>query len=403
MRKNILFLGTGTYKKNIFKHVGAKNNIYLLTNKTPTWENDFICDYRIIDTFNKLDTLKSAMELESLYGIDGAMIIAEPYVEVAGVIFDALGFPGVSEEVSRNCRNKFEMKKCFINHGVPVAEGFQVHTKDEFIRAALKMDNSFIVKPIASWGSYGVKRVRNKSKKYLEKIYNEIIEHTYRMNKSTVLLVEEYLDGKELSVEALVYDGEVFPLAINDKPTPLEGPYFFDLDYVINFENSQEEEKEIFEITKKALKALGIQNGAAHLEMRCTSRGYKVLEAACRLGGGSIPDAVEKAVGVNMYEQYMNIALGIKPQISKHKLMCAGVRIIYRYKEGIIKAINNVEEVCMWDGIEDISIRVKPGYKIILPPKNYKISLGYIFATGNSLRGVTDLLKRADEKISFQI
>ena len=98
------------------------------------------------------------------------------------------------------------------------------------------------------------------------------------------LQVESYIPGREFAIEGLVTDGHLQPLAIFDKPDPMEGPFFEETIYVTPSREPAEVQQALIETTARAVKALGLRHGPVHAELRYNAQGAWMLEAAARRG-----------------------------------------------------------------------------------------------------------------------
>src|SRR5947199_4517997 len=103
---------------------------------------------------------------------------------------------------------------------------------------------------------------------------------------SRSLLVEEFVPGPEVAVEGLVTHGALTVLAIFDKPDPLEGPFFEETIYVTPSALSAAAQRRIRESVHAAARAMGLEHGPIHAELRLGGPTPVVLEIAPRSIGG---------------------------------------------------------------------------------------------------------------------
>ena len=124
-------------------------------------------------------------------------------------------------------------------------------------------------------------------------------------------IVEEYVEGREISVEFISYQGKHFPLQITDKVTT-GAPHFVELEHHQPSDLSEEQYAQIYDLTKKALDALGVTNGASHSEYKITTDGrIYVMEIGARMGGDFIgSDLVQLSTGYDYLKGVIDVALG---------------------------------------------------------------------------------------------
>jgi len=123
--------------------------------------------------------------------------------------------------------------------------------------------------------------------------------------------VEDYIPGIELALEGLLEDGQLRTLALFDKPDPLEGPFFQETIYVTPSRLPAAQQTRVQDAVRDAVRAIGLQHGAVHAEVRCNAAGVYLLEAAPRSIGGLCARALRFASGnVSLEELLLAAALG---------------------------------------------------------------------------------------------
>jgi len=214
-----------------------------------------------------------------------------------------------------------------------------------------------IVKPtLAMGGSRGVIRVND-----LEhlKIGFELAQQASRNGS---ILIEEFLEGIEHSIESLVYHSKSYTLAISDKART-EGTYCVDtnLNYPSLFPFYVQ--RQMCDIAQMAASAIGIENGATHIEMIVTSSGPKIIDFGARGGGaGFIPSVIVPHVsGVNMIQEMMRMALGEKPSELNPKWQRGAVYHFFTPPSGIVIKISGLEEAAKTNGLVDFGLKIEIG------------------------------------------
>lgn len=214
---------------------------------------------------------------------------------------------GNSYECALRANNKYQMRKAFRDAGVP-CPGFVCFSEgvDELENKRVgELGLPLIVKPSDRSGSLGVMKVER------EEDLKGAIEQAKGYSFKHEAIVEEFIEGREISVEFISYQGKHYPLQITDKVTT-EAPHFVELEHHQPADLTMEQYSEIYRLTTKALDALGVTNGASHSEYRITKDGkIYVMEIGARMGGDFIgSDLVQLSTGYDFLRGVIEVALG---------------------------------------------------------------------------------------------
>ena len=217
-----------------------------------------------------------------------------------------------SVEAPRVSTNKFEMRKALNERGIPCPK-FQCFSNPDFTRN----DFSFpvIVKPTDRSGSRGVTKVEDPAN------VNQAIEHAIRNSIEGQAIVEEFMEGKEVSVEMISYQGVHYPLTITDKHTTGE-PHFVEIGQHQPSNLEDKLKNNIYKHVIEALNALSLKNGASHAEVFITNN-YEVwiIEVPGRMGGDLIGShLVELSTGYDFVKGVIYVALGTFEGIDNNNL-----------------------------------------------------------------------------------
>ena len=289
------------------------------------------------------------------YGIDAIVTAAtdKPLVMMARIA-EKYGFPFYSVETAKWSTDKFQMKERFELGGVPHAQGRLISKAEE----AEGMVYPVIVKPRDNSGSRGVKLCR--SKEELEASMNEALE----VSKLDTVLVEEFIEGPEYSIEGLHHDGKSEVIQFTEKKTT-EFPYNVELGHIQPANISEENQQKIREIVAKIGAALHFENCPSHTELKINERGIFVIETSPRLGGDYITSTLTPlSTGVNLEDELLKISLGESINPQPKAVQYSGVRF-FSFDEGsIIKHVPNCVFVKTWPHVVDFSFNLKEGEKV---------------------------------------
>lgn len=296
--------------------------------------------------------IPAIVEAAKRHRIDGVMTLATdmPMRSVAAVVKE-MNLIGIDEDTALRATNKVEMRVALQTAGVPIPKFFKVSNEDEYLKTVKQFSAPFIVKPADSSGSRGIFEVFDLTDQEL------IVEaYNYCRPFSTVgdVVVEEYMNGPEVSVETLAVDGECHVIQITDKLTT-GAPHYVEMGHSQPTRHSKELAEKISEVAKAANKAIGITNGPSHTEIIVTSDGPKIVEIGARLGGDNITThLVPLSTGINMVESCIKIALGEHPDIKPKWEKGAAIRY-FKQNAGIVKGIDGIEEAKQIHGVRQIS------------------------------------------------
>lgn len=289
------------------------------------------------------------------YSIDAIVTAAtdKPLVMMARLA-EKYGFPFYSVETAQWSTDKFQMKERFELGGVPHAQGRLISKAEE----AEGLVFPVIVKPRDNSGSRGVKLCR--SKEELEASMNEALE----VSKLDTVLVEEFIEGPEYSIESLHHDGKSEVIQFTEKKTT-EFPYNVELGHIQPANISDENKQKIREIISKIGKALNFENCPSHTELKINDRGIFVIETSPRLGGDYITSTLTPlSTGVNLEDELLKISLGESINPQPEAVQYSGVRF-FAFKEGsVIKHVPNDEFVKTWPHVVDFSFNLQKGEKV---------------------------------------
>jgi biotin carboxylase len=281
---------------------------------------------------------------------DGIMTLATdmPMRAVAAAC-ETLGLTGISRETALKATDKGEMIKAFETNGVEHPWYYIVSSLPELVTVIDKITYPCIMKPTDNAGSRGV--VLCHSREDLENEY----EYSHRESRGGEIIIEEYLQGAEFSVEVMVIEGEPHVLQITDKLTT-GAPHFVEMGHSQPTNQNEENREKIRDLACRACKAVGISNGPAHVEMILTKSGPKMVELGARMGGDCITThLVPLSSGIDMVGCTIRLACGEKIDIEPKYNKGAAIRY-FDIHNGTIKAIEGIDEAKKMVGVQDISI-----------------------------------------------
>ena len=269
------------------------------------WDNDEAVCRDIADFFYPISVLEQQAILETCkkLNIDGITTIATDIcVPVICYVASKLNLISNTYESAVMATNKSVMREAFLKHAVNSPRSITVNNSN--LSAIQGLNFPLIVKPTDRSGSRGVAKVYTTAE--LHKATTSALQES--IEKRAV--VEEFVEGDEISVESISWQGQHYILAITDKVTTGE-PHFVELQHHQPSVLPQALQEKVKSETLKALDALNIQSGASHAEFKVTKEGRVVaIEIGARMGGDFIgSDLVRLSTGYDFLKGVIDVAL----------------------------------------------------------------------------------------------
>jgi len=335
------------------------------------------------------DHIGICAELEQLvsdgYNLSGVMTLASDVPLTVAYVANHFGLNAISIDSAKIAMNKKKMKERFKATHVPTAMFVEASTYKSFVRKLEDFRFPVIVKPVDSRGARGVQVIRHFKNKGLEEIYKNCVAHS----ASGKILIEEYLEGPQLSTEGFMIDGEAYIPAIFDRNYEfLEkyAPYVIENGGEMPSRYSKTYSLEITEVMKHAALSMGINDGIIKGDLVIHDGKIKVIELAARMSGGFFGTiSTPYSTGVNLIEANINFALGNKlsPSFFKpSKMRAVAIRFAFP-NEGVVK-----DTVVSKNGLLTSTIYNKVFVKkgdTIEPITNHTVRPAVVVCTGTNI------------------
>lgn len=301
-----------------------------------------------------------------------------------------LNLPFYSVETAQWSTDKYQMKQRFIEGGVPCAQGRLIHNAAE----AKDLFFPVICKPRDNSGSRGVKLCRDVNE------LQECIDEALDNSKLDTVLVEEFIEGREFSIESLHYDGKSDVIQFTEKRTT-EFPYNVELGHKQPANLTDDERQQIRDIISKIAACMNFENCPSHTELKVNDRGVFVIETSPRLGGDYITSTLTPlSTGINLEDQLLHIALGEKVDTVTGRVDKASAVCFFSLPEGEVTAINpRINEIASWPNIHSFELKLHVGDKVNQITSSLN-RYGQFIVTGNSRAEIDELVERYEKEIN---
>lgn len=303
----------------------------------------------VVNITSEEDMLRVAREEQ----VDGVIHpCSEVSMNVMGRINDELGLSGISRETAIRATNKHLMREAFEKYGAPSPKSM-CFTDVEVAWGAFCTDftGACILKPSRNSGSRGIAKISADIK--MDE-FARLFEISKAESRDKSVMLEQFVEGPEFSIEIIVWNGQVNVLTVTDKKTT-EAPHFVELGHNQPSCRTAEEVETLKAAAVAGVKALGVNNCACHAEAKLMNGRAYLMEIGARLGGDFIStELTHLSTGIDMVAAAINCALGVEPCLEpteeKH-----GVCIRYFCpKPGKLVSISNTEvlndpRVYLWE------------------------------------------------------
>ncbi|HWL49107.1 MAG TPA: ATP-grasp domain-containing protein [Acidimicrobiia bacterium] len=339
---------------------------------------------------DQLIALHERLPFDAVLGVDDQGVLA------ASAVAERLGMPHSSVAAVASTRDKHLLRRRLSDAGM-AQPSFALTTDDEGVKAAVEsVGLPCVLKPLHLSASRGVIRADSLPGA------RAAVRRIRSIAGSSEILVESYVEGIEVAVEALISHGTTNVLAIFDKPDPLEGPYFEETIYVTPSRLAPGTQQRIRAELMLALEALDLDEGPVHAEFRINERGIYVLEVAARSIGGLCSRALRFGAGVSLEELILRHALGLGIDERRLEDRASGVMMIPIPARGRLVGVGHVERARALPGIEGLEITIPNGQTVVPLPEGDRY-LGFLFASADEPDEVESALRRAHAELEIAI
>ncbi|MBX9599870.1 MAG: ATP-grasp domain-containing protein [Bryobacteraceae bacterium] len=334
---------------------------------------------------------------------DGIVAVGDRPAQSAAAIARRLGLRFHSPESVERARNKHAARCAFQAAGLPTPS-FQRIPLDA---APHCRDFPCVLKPLGLSASRGVIRASNPAEfaaafARIRKLLEEPDIARQLDDADRFIQVEAFIPGREFSIEGLMTNGNLHPLAVFDKPDPLDGPFFEETIYVTPSRESEETQAAILQAVRRGCAALGLSHGPIHAEVRVNENGVWPLEIAPRPIGGLCSQALRFAKDISLQELILRHALGENISGIAREPGASGVMMIPIPRAGVFQDAFGLDDALATPGIAGGVITAKQGQTLRPLPEGASY-LGFLFSRAATPRQAENALRDAHAYLRFHI
>lgn len=325
--------------------------------------------------------------------LDGVVSFSEMAMPMVARLAEKLGLPGNPPSAVDDARDKHATRRIMAEVGLPTPRNFLIEESSQLKEASDHVQYPAVIKPIYGAASIGVVRVD--SFEDLQRAYARVTKELASArivagaleqggdddaadgeeangggNASgwirTTIMMEEYLDGPEVDVDVVLSEGQAVYGAVTDNWPTVE-PYFMETGSNSPSILPTYQQRELMELSVKTVQALGFVSGVFHVEGKYTSRGPRLIEVNCRMGGGPVRTMNQLVWGVDLVEEALLCTAGIpsRPPVAPKPIMNVAEFSVNAMRTGILRDTAFLDK---YQGLSDVLYAralAEPGSKVV--------------------------------------
>lgn len=396
---NIIVLAGTTWQIPLVKKIkeeGYSPIVFNLLQDSPAFQ--YADDYRIVDILDYEICLKNAKEYTPQAIMSDECDIATPTI---AYLSSQLGLNSIGMEMAELYTNKYKMRLFGEKHHLATPKFLKCYTVEEAIGFYQKIGKKMIIKPMDSNSSRGVYTIN--SERDIHKCFDKSLAFS-RVERCVIL--EEYIEGTEFTVDGIKTDKGHVSLAISEKRH-----YSYNENIAcslyFSYDNSNYDYDELRRVNDLFVELSGLPFGLTHAEYKYSDGKFYLIEIGARGGGNLISAKIVPVLsGVDNYNYLINKTLGQETEeditiSDKYKSRCAILQFFDTAgKEGVVKEIKGEEFLKSCERIMEYSIYCEVGERVFRAADDSK-RIGYYIAYGEDEQELEDTIKKINE--NFEI
>lgn len=400
MARVALLIPAETYRASDFSRAAARLSVevVVVTDKAQVLGHLMGNPALTVDLTDAEATADAIGAVDRDLPLDAVVAVDDTGVVAAAIAAKRLGLGANPPAAVAATRDKIAQRRAFSAAEVPQPSFRVVDDADSAVAAAAELGTPVVVKPPGLSASRGVQRADDATG--VRAAVGLIRESCTRTGP---LLVEEFIPGGEVAVEAILTHGRLGVIAVFDKPDPPQGPTFEETMLVTPSRLGPAVLAAVERSVGAATAALGLEEGPVHAELRVGPAGaVSVLEVAARTIGGLCSRALRMATGRSLEEVVLAHAAGMDAGPLDIASGAAGVVMLPVPKAGTFVRVDGLEAARSIPGITEVDVTAPPGTAVVPLPHDGRY-LGFVFARGRSPGGVEAALRASVAHLTIVI
>jgi biotin carboxylase len=381
--KTVLFVGAGRHQRRAIQRAKAMRLRVVAVDRNPDALGLAEADIaRVVDYADPEAVLKAVRRIR----IDGVLTVsADSAVPAVAAVAAALGLPGIGVETAHRMTHKVAMRRRLAEAGVPQPRFAAVRGLSERGRALEEVGLPAVLKPVDSGGQRGVYRVESAADVELH------LHEALAASPTGEAMLEEFVDGVEMNGIVIARGGEPVTLTLSDRLRPPGIGFGVGWVHVYPASVYGDRLAESERVAARSARALGLEDGIAFPQLIAAADGrVVVVECAARIPGGQMADLVRHAVGVDLVEVQLRLALGEElpdELVSPRFRRPLAIRFLTAepgpLPAGRVVRVGSLEKVLAFPGVVQADTYLQVG-EVIRPVRLDGDRRGYVIAVGET-------------------
>ena len=301
--KTVLFVGAGRHQRRAILRAKELGLRVLAVDRNAEALGMLEADGRFVVDFADTEAVLEAVADTELDGV--LTVSADRAVPVVAAVAEARGLPGIGTAAAHLMTHKVAMRRQLADAGIPQPRFAALRILSERHRAADEVGFPAVLKPADSGGQRGI---------FLVESIDDIEAHLHEAlaaSPTREAILEEYVEGTEMNGIVIVRNGEAWALTLSDRLRPPGVGFGVGWIHVYPAAVYGDQLEESERVAAHTARALGLETGIAFPQLIAKpDGGVVVVECAARIPGGQMADLVRHAVGVDLIEVQLRMALG---------------------------------------------------------------------------------------------
>ncbi len=405
-RPLLLILRTGRreLREYLLASITSQYRVHMLLGSQPTWEPQYVAGATVCrNTLDDAELIAAATELSTIEHIAGVMTWDESRTPHAATLAETLGLPGPGRAAVMRCRDKHQTRTALTAANVGQPRSVKAPSVAEALSAAEEFGYPVVIKPSELAVSIGVARADNPAQLRVQFAATAAKKVRELPDYKVQVLVEEYVDGDEISIDCAIHHGEVTVLCLARKTTGYP-PYFIEVGHLVDAADPLLSDPAMLTLLRQTHAALGFDNGITHTEVRLSRSGPKIIEVNARLGGDMIPYLGLRATGVDVGLAAAAVACGQPPVAVADRKLVAGVRFFNLDQGGTVESVRFGDSAARTDAADLLAVLAEPGeYKPAPTADPLLCRIAFATAVGASQAEVGHALDTAESTLQVSL
>jgi biotin carboxylase len=397
-RKTILIIGAGRLQLPAIKKAKEMGLFVVATDYNEKAPGLLLADDRIIMSTRDIDgSARVAKQYhQAVRRIHGVLTVGTDASMTVAAVANALRLPGIRFSNAEAASNKLKMRARLHAEGVPCPDYGECWVLEDALGHFKRMGKvPVVLKPSNNMGARGVSQA----------IDLDGVKRAFAFAKEASpngeVIIEEYMTGPELSIDALIYKNTIHICGVADRLITAP-PFFVETGHIMPSALEPALLEDAVNVFCRGIRALGLDTGAAKGDIKVTPKGAMVGEIAARLSGGFMSAyTYPYSSGVDLNANAIRIALGGAPCGLKEKFRRTAMEAAIIPRPGVIKSIHGLEDALAIPGVRHIFMNVDIGDRVTRPRSNVE-KAGHIIAVADTREEALKIIAKAQAAIAIK-